>query len=186
MNVDGLREPHPFTIAAAPSADGRITFVIRALGDFTNKLVSQIEPGMHAEVYAPYGRFERKPDCSREIWIGGGVGISPFLAWMRDDYSGRFDKVTLFYFFTPGREFPQAAILQRIADERGVEFVSVDSGPNSAEFSSRFGEIVRNSDPGSLDVAVCGPPGLLNAVRLAATESGLSASRIRHELFSFR
>src|SRR5690606_22150498 len=83
MKADGLREPHPFTIASAPSVDGRISFVIRALGDYTTKLIAEVEPGMHADVYAPYGRFERKPECEREIWIGGGVGISPFIAWMR-------------------------------------------------------------------------------------------------------
>src|SRR5690606_13251092 len=121
-----------------PTPDGRITFVIRALGDFTNELISRIEPGMHAQVYAPYGRFERKPECSREVWIGGGVGISPFIAWMRDEQAARFDQVTLFYFFTPGRDFPEVSVLRALSEACGIEFISVSSGPGSPDFVGRF------------------------------------------------
>lgn len=186
MNADGLREPHPFTIASAPSSAGKIRFVIRALGDYTTKLISQIEPGMYADVYAPYGRFERRPDCTREIWIGGGVGISPFLAWMRDDRARRFEQVTLFYFFTEGRVFPDVAVLEAMAKERGIEFVPISTGPGSESFTRRFAEIVKSVDASSLDIAVCGPRGLLDAVRRAAIDHGLRTRDIRHELFAFR
>ena len=186
MKSDGLREPHPFTIASAPSPDGRISFVIRALGDYTTKLIAQVEPGMHADVYAPYGRFERKPECKREIWIGGGVGISPFIAWMRDGDADRFEQVTLFYFFTPGRVFPDVTVLEAMARDRGIEFVPISAGPSSEEFTRRFGEIAESVDGSQLDIAVCGPRGLLDAVRRAASAHGLRGGNVRHELFAFR
>lgn len=186
MKVDGLREPHPFTIASAPSSSGRISFVIRALGDYTTRLVSRVEPGMYADVYAPHGRFERKPECNREIWIGGGVGISPFLAWMRDEEADGFDQVTLFYFFTPARGFPDVAVLEAMAQERGIEFVPVSTGPASEIFTRRFEEILRDVDVSSLDIAVCGPKGLLDAVRRAADVRGIPGRLVRHELFAFR
>lgn len=186
MKADGLREPHPFTIASAPSADGRISFVIRALGDYTTKLIAEVEPGMHADVYAPYGRFERKSECEREIWIGGGVGISPFIAWMRDGEADRFEQVTLFYFFTPGRTFPDVSVLEAMARDRGIEFVPVSAGPSSEAFTRRFGQIAQSVDASRLDIAVCGPRGLLDAVRRAASDHGLRSGAIRHELFAFR
>lgn len=185
MKADGLREPHPFTIASAPSADGRISFVIRALGDYTTKLIAQVEPGMHADVYAPYGRFERKTGCEREIWVGGGVGISPFIAWMRDDKADSFHQVTLFYFFTPGRAFPDVSVLSTMAKEKGIEFVPISEGPSSVSFTQRFGELVQRVKPSQLDIAVCGPRGLLDAVRRLAHDHGVHGS-IRHELFAFR
>lgn len=186
MNVDGLREPHPFTIASGPREDGRISFVIRALGDYTTELVSRVEPGMHADVYAPYGRFERKPDCAHEIWIGGGVGISPFIAWLRDEEATGFDRVTLFYFFTPGRAFPEVDVLKEMAEKRGIEFIPVSAGPNSEMFTRRFAELVTGADKASLDIAVCGPKGLLGAIRARAENHGFPARLIRHELFAFR
>jgi hypothetical protein len=59
----------------------------------------------------PYGHFKRLLASKREVWIGGGIGISPFIAWLTDQSAKGFDKVTLFYFFTPGREFPSVAVL---------------------------------------------------------------------------
>ncbi|AKH44318.1 putative ferric reductase [Altererythrobacter atlanticus] len=186
MKADGLREPHPFTIASAPTPEGKITFVIRALGDYTTRLIAQVEPGMHADVYAPYGRFRRKPECEREIWIGGGVGISPFIAWLNDKEAERFEQVTLFYFFTPGRVFPDVSVLEEMARERGIEFVPISTGPKSEDFTARFAEIVRAADASQVDIAVCGPQGLLDSIRRAAREQGLRDRNIRYELFAFR
>ena len=42
------------------------------------------------------------------------------------------------------------------------------------------------ADPSTLDIAVCGPKGLLHAVRQAARDRGLPDRLIRHELFAFR
>ncbi|MDQ2640008.1 MAG: hypothetical protein M3Y79_05460 [Pseudomonadota bacterium] len=39
---------------------------------------------MQAEIHEPSGRFTRHAGAAREIWIDGGVGISPFLAWLTD------------------------------------------------------------------------------------------------------
>src|SRR5690606_33991887 len=89
MKVDGLREPHPFTIASAGRADGPVAFLIRSLGDYTHQLIRAVQPGMHADIYGPYGRFLRPAQAARELWIAGGVGISPFVAWLDDESTGR-------------------------------------------------------------------------------------------------
>lgn len=186
MKHEGLREPHPFTIASGSGGDGRVDFVIRALGDYTTRLVSQVRPGMRADVFAPYGRFVRNPDAPREAWIGGGVGISPFIAWLQDRSAGGFDKVTLFYFYTPGREFPELPVMQAMARERGIELVGVAGGPGDPAFVERFAELCREHGPRSVDVAFCGPKGLLGHVRAALVANGVPAKNLRHELFEFR
>src|SRR5690606_24262824 len=126
---DGLREPHPYTIASAAGAAGRIAFMVRALGDYTARTVRQVQPGLLADVYAPFGRFRRKPDGRTEIWIAGGVGITPFLAWLHDDAPAPSVPVALFDFTTPGRELPGAIDLPALAQARGVELMEVTTGP---------------------------------------------------------
>ena len=96
MKEDGLREPHPFTIASGNRPDGQVEFLIRSLGDYTQKLIAETRIGMRANIYAPYGCFKRRMEAKREVWIGGGVGISPFVAWLKDETAGGFDKVTFF------------------------------------------------------------------------------------------
>ena len=186
MHQQGLREPHPFTIASGSGGDGRVDFVVRALGDYTTRLVSQVRPGMRADVFAPYGRFQRHPDAPREVWIGGGVGISPFIAWLRDEAAGHFDKVTLFYFHTPGREFPSMPVLQAMAGARGAELVGVPGGPDDPAFHDRFAAICRDAGAAAVDVVFCGPTGLLEHVRGAMQANGVPAGHLRHELFEFR
>jgi hypothetical protein len=106
LQVEGLRAPHPFTLAGAPDADGRVVFMIRALGAHTRRLVDRAAVGMHAVVHGPFGRFKRRTHSAGELWIAGGVGISPFLAWLDDPHAIGLERVHLFYFYTPGAAFP--------------------------------------------------------------------------------
>ena len=41
-------------------------------------------------------------------------------------------------------------------------------------------------DTAKLDIAVCGPAGLLNHIRVLAVANGVEPEKIRHELFVFR
>lgn len=189
LQHDGLREPHPFTIASAGRPDGRIAFVVRALGDYTTRLVVQAAPGMYAQVYAPFGRFERPPGAAREIWIAGGVGITPFIAWLQDrdaDGGGAGGRVTLFHFHTPGRELPDGVDLDGMARRSGVELVPVVGGPDDPAFVQRFAAIATGPDAAGLDISFCGPQGLLRRVRARMREHGLDPARLHHERFEFR
>jgi predicted ferric reductase len=186
IKEEGLREPHPFTIASGGGADGHIHFLIRSLGDYTRKLVSEVSVGMHADIYAPYGRFERRFESKREIWIGAGVGISPFIAWLKDRSAEAFDTVTLFYFFTAGREFPSIEVLDDIARQRGAEFIPISAGAASPEFTRRFAEIAVSAGPAAVDVAFCGPKGLLIQIRAQMRNNGIPGVNLRYEYFEFR
>jgi predicted ferric reductase len=77
----GLSEPHPFTIASAPRADGALTLSIKALGGWTRRLPGALRTGMTVHVEGPYGRFDFRKGGARQIWLAGGIGITPFLAW---------------------------------------------------------------------------------------------------------
>lgn len=186
MKEEGLREPHPFTIASRGGADRRVHFVIRNLGDYTQKLAREVRPGMHAEIYAPFGRFERPQNAATEAWVAGGVGIAPFIAWLTDESAADLGKATLYYFYTPGREFPRAESLEELAGRRGASFLAVPGGPSSVDFRQSFAEIVKRSGPDGLVVSFCGPRGLLRAVRSIMREHGVPESKLRFEYFEFR
>ncbi|WP_414703835.1 ferredoxin reductase family protein [Povalibacter sp.] len=183
---DGLREPHPFTIASGNDPNGHVHFVIRSLGDYTQRLIDETKIGMRVDVYAPWGRFKRPATAKREIWIGGGVGISPFIAWLSDRSAPGFDRVTLFYFFSPGRDFPSIDVLTDMAGQRGLELVPISNGPGSPGFTTRFDEIVRGAGADAVEISFCGPKGLLQVIRARMSELGIPMSNLRHEYFEFR
>ena len=184
LKESGLREPHPFTIANAPSDTGHLHFVIRALGDYTKKLNEQAKVGMLADIYAPYGNFKRIPNAEREIWIGAGVGISPFISWQTDKTNGHFERVTLIYCFDPARVFPSVERMQEMTDQSGVNFVANPSGSNAMAETVR--QIASEVDPKQIQISFCGPKGLLERVQELMKENGIPAKNIHYEFFDFR
>lgn len=184
IKEDGLREPHPFTIASGRG--GNVHFVIRDLGDYTRKLTHETTVGMHADIYAPFGRFARPVHGKKEIWIAGGVGISPFLAWLTADDAQDLSRATLFYFFTPGREFPSAGRVAELARQANAQFVPVSSGPNAPEFTECLERIVREVGAPNVQVAFCGPKGLLEHVRKELRRLAVPESNLHFEYFEFR
>ncbi|KFC09477.1 putative oxidoreductase [Trabulsiella guamensis ATCC 49490] len=74
------KEPHPFTIASSPDNPCMLRFVIKALGDDTWRLFTDLRQGDTAEVEGPYGCFDFTSSAKRQIWVAGGIGITPFLS----------------------------------------------------------------------------------------------------------
>lgn len=75
----GLREPHPFTLSQLGS-DGQVTFCIQPAGDFTRRLRETLQPGDSLKIEGGYGRFDFRRGGAQQIWLAGGIGITPFLA----------------------------------------------------------------------------------------------------------
>ena len=184
MQQKGLREPHPFTIASANAANGQIEFVIRGLGDYTKTLCECAKIGMRADIYAPFGRFNRPAKAEQEIWIGAGVGISPFISWLQDPDGKDFAKATLVYCSNPSRAFPPPEHLQAMAKQRGAQFVSNTSGLEPLAETLR--EAVAQTEPHKIQVSFCGPKGLLAKVREMMTANRIPQTNLHTELFEFR
>ena len=78
------KEQHPFTISSHPyNYSLRVT--IKGLGDYTNDLNTKLRVGDAALIEGPYGHFSsRYIKESDQIWIAGGIGITPFLSIAKD------------------------------------------------------------------------------------------------------
>ena len=76
-------EPHPFTISSAPNED-RLRLTMKVLGDWTRKVREELHPGGEVIVRGPYGRFDASTaECRKQVWIAGGIGLTPFLSKLR-------------------------------------------------------------------------------------------------------
>lgn len=184
MRQKGLREPHPFTIASAGGPNGQVEFIIRGLGDYTKKLCECAKAGMLATIYAPYGRFKRVSQAEREIWVGAGVGISPFISWLQDPNGKEFKKATLVYCFTPSRVFPPSEELESMTAMRGVQFVRNTGG--TEQLAETLREAAAQTEPHKIQVSFCGPKGLLAKVYELMEINRIPKANLQFELFEFR
>ena len=84
VGLERFEGSHPFTIASADHGDRSLSFQIKALGDYTRQLASRVAVGQAVTIEGPYGRFVlgRQDHTARQIWIAGGIGVTPFLAWL--------------------------------------------------------------------------------------------------------
>ncbi len=184
VTFDEREGPHPFTISSAWQGDGKLMFLIKALGDYTRTLAASLKAGDTVTVEGPYGRFQFDGEARRQIWIGGGIGISPFVARLKQlaqQPDGR--EIDLFHATS---EVDETALqrLQVYAQAAGVRLHLLVSGRDGR----LTGERLRERVPQWRDAEVwfCGPAAFGDAIRTDLCGQGLPAARFHQELFELR
>jgi len=92
------KEIHPFTITSHPSEE-KLSFAIKVLGDYTTTL-NKLKVKDITQVWGPHGRFADKFLKTNKdmIFIGGGIGIAPFLNMIKEAKRKTGTKnISLFY-----------------------------------------------------------------------------------------
>ncbi|MBV1800197.1 ferric reductase-like transmembrane domain-containing protein [Siccirubricoccus sp. G192] len=190
---DEAEEAHPCTIASAwnPS-EHRLTFITKELGDFTRRLPEALRVGQPVKVEGPYGCFTFDDNRTRQIWIGGGIGITPFIARMkqlamdRQAYSGRPRSQAIDLFHTTA-DYSEEAIGKLTADAEaaGVRLHVLHDTRDGRLTGDRIREAVPDWQEAS--VWFCGPAGFGDALSKDFASHGLPVTtRFHRELFSMR
>ncbi|NOH14523.1 MAG: hypothetical protein HND51_23030 [Chloroflexi bacterium] len=180
-----LREPHPFTISSAPK-DDTLRFTIKSSGDWTNHLVNHLEPGMKAAVHGGFGEFNCEAGKEEQVWIAGGIGVTPFLSWMRDPEILHQRKINLFYSVRGNSDALFWEEIEQAA--RANNSLSADIRYSSAEGSYSVDEILEKSGGVAKDKEyyLCGPIGMTEAFSSQLKGLGVPANQIHYEEFNFR
>jgi predicted ferric reductase len=173
FSMRGLAEPHPFTIASSPD-EPVLRFMIRNLGDWTERLGDKVRPGIRVVVEGPYGRLHPLPSrpVGEVVWIAGGVGITPFVgaATSRDRADGPAPH--LFYCVKSRDDAPGLAAL-RTANCEGRIILHLHASNNGSRL--RADDLVRTFGSGGLrgaHVVMCGPTSLVKSMRGVTRELG--------------
>lgn len=181
----GLREPHPFTISQARD-DGTIQFSIRGLGDFTKYLRDNVQVGDAMTIEGGYGKFDYRLGSTQQIWVAGGIGVTPFLAFCDSITEENNKRIHLYY--CVGKE-EEAVSLERIkaAANRSEKFTfTLFISANDGRFSAS--QIIENSpvDPSSASLWFCGPGPMREAIVGDLKKAGKSPEGVHYEKFEFR
>lgn len=173
---------HPFSIASAPD-EGVIRVAVKALGDYTGQIADLVGPGMPAVIGGPYGRFDRRRGTRRQIWIGAGVGVAPFLSWVRALDDGFDDEVDFYYCATEPAPFADEILA--IAAHHPTLRVHLVVSPRDPRLTPDD-VLPALEDPHGATVFMCGPKPMLRQFAGAFRAAGVRRSRILHEHFDWR
>ncbi|MCG6659131.1 oxidoreductase [Halomonas campisalis] len=181
----GRGEEHPYTIASAPS-DSRLRIGIKDLGDASHALQT-VTPGSRVLIEGPYGEFFGRRFPERDmLWLGGGIGITPFVGGARGLASGASAEghVHLFYLANgPDRAYYQEE-LERIAEAEAAFAFTQHYSRERGRLDEAF---LREHCPDftEREIYVCGPPAMNAYLQRLLAGQGIPASRIHSEVFDF-
>lgn len=176
---------HPYTIASAWNpVDQRLVFITKALGDHTGHLREKLQHGMPVTVEGPYGCFDFEDEQPHQIWVGAGIGITPFIARLKQRAVAPDGKtIDLFH---PTADFDKTAMSHLAEDAATADVhlhVLVDGKDGRLN-----GERIRNAVPQwrLASIWFCGPPGFGHSLREDFMAHGLQPERFHQELFQMR
>jgi predicted ferric reductase len=182
----GMAEAHPFTIASAPNADGLVRFGIKALGGWTRRLPERLAPGQRLRVEGPYGRFVFRKRVRRQVWLAGGIGITPFLAWAEALTDADQQDIALVWVVTTRDEAYAAERLAAIAARHPGLTVQIVASAEDGRLTAQ-GLIERVPFPlRDSELFYCGPAGLRDAIVSGLQAAGQRPRRVHHEAFELR
>lgn len=181
----GWSEPHPFTISSAPDED-RLRFTMKVLGDWTRKVREELQPGGEVQVRGPYGLFDTTKAGNKQIWLAGGIGLTPFLSSLRAMKPGDKRQIHLVY---AAREESEAIFLEEIRT-RAAELGNVTLVPlfsDAGDFARVDIMKQKLPDPlASYDYFMCGPKPMVSNLMADLKKEGVARRQIHTEAFEFR
>ncbi|MEE9376045.1 MAG: ferric reductase-like transmembrane domain-containing protein [Rhizobiaceae bacterium] len=185
LKKKGLGEPHPFSISGRDK-DGALNFSIKASGDFTKRLHEQAEVGDKMLVEGGYGRFKFSPKHPRQLWLAGGIGITPLLAMAQNLDSSLEQEVCLVHCVRSEDEaVQQEMLLRKAAEVKNFAYAFYTSENNGHMNAEKLKDLVGFELDGAL-MMFCGPPPLRSAIEKGLKAMGKTFSSTKFELFEFR
>lgn len=180
------QEPHPFTIASSGDSPQTLRFAIKSLGDFTAELANRLQVGQPVTIEGPYGEFRFDAPGTRQIWVAGGIGITPFLA--RLDYlaaRGGRDQPIDFWYATRSDQptsFPQS--LEQLCQQCGVTFHHLDSSRQAYLTAATLHEAVGSF--AAVSIWFCGPSAFANCLLNGLAVYGFDKRHFHYDSFTMR
>jgi predicted ferric reductase len=181
------KELHPFSISSSP-VDRDLRVSIRTIGDFTRRLPA-LKSGAHLDVYGPFGGFtsHRFAPFRRLVFIGAGIGITPFLGMLAFELSNRdFRRIWLFYVVRDEQEAVYDSEIREsyLAAESYIDYTLWLTGSRGRITAAQIAaEIAPLQD---YAVMLCGQVRFISDIARQFRALGLSRDRIITEEFEFR
>lgn len=152
------KESHPYSFSSATGNPLKIA--IKELGDYTNK-INSLKVGDLTAIEGPFGAFSfRNFSNKKQVWLAGGVGITPFLSMLRDlsvedsDY-----KIDLYYSVKDESCLAFKDEIEQIASAN--KNLDVKFWNTQKEGFINANAVKKNTpDLMQRDILICGPPKL--------------------------
>ncbi len=195
IQIPGQVEHRSFSMAAPPSPDGLLEFIIKRYpgGHFSGLLEDKLVVGDLLELTGPYGTFTLRASSDRRlIFAAGGAGMAPMLALLRQLAEAHSERAITFYYGarTEADLISRAELAElgeRLPQLRFVECLSQSWPDGWNEATTGFVHDVVERHEAALsdcDVYLCGPPPMIDAALGLLAGAGVPQEQIHYDKFT--
>ena len=187
-----MRE-HPFSISSSAELEGKLSFTIKELGDFTRR-IKDAPKGLRVYVDGPYGAFsfDRHPAAPGFVFIAGGIGIAPIMSMLRT-LADRRDIRKHVLFFAGGNldKLTFYEELVKLKKRLSLQIVFVLEKPDPdwrGERGFLTGAMFDRNLPENkhdLEYFICGPVPMIHLAERELNNLGIPLHHLHSELFDF-
>jgi benzoate/toluate 1,2-dioxygenase reductase subunit len=188
--VPGSDQRRSYSFSSPPGAEAH-SFLVRDIprGLMSTFLREKARPGTEMEFIGPSGSFYLRQIRRPLLFLAGGTGLAPFLSMLgKIAETGSPQPIHMVYGVTNDPDLVAVeqleAFARRIPD---FTFTTCVAAGDSAH--PRKGYVTHHIEPGHLnggevDIYLCGPPAMVEAVRDWLGEQGVTPAAFYYEKFS--
>jgi benzoate/toluate 1,2-dioxygenase reductase subunit len=188
--VPGTEQRRSYSVSSPPSAEA-LGFLVRDIppGVMSTYLRERAMPGAPVEFIGPAGSFYLREIKRPLLLLAGGTGLAPFLSMLgKIAEIGSAYPIHLGYGVTNDVDLVAVERLEEFAAKiPGFTFLTSVAAEDSAH--PRKGYVTAHIEAGHLngsdvDVYLCGPPPMVDAVRVWLAEQRVTPANFYYEKFS--
>ena len=188
--VPGTDQRRSYSFSSTPGTDA-LSFLVRDIprGRMSTWLREAATPGTTLELVGPAGSFYLRDVGRPLLFLAGGTGLAPFLSMLgKLAEKGADQPIHLVYGVTNDADLVEVARLEGFAARiPGFTFATCVASEASAH--PRKGYVTAHIEPahlngGDVDIYLCGPPPMVDAVRTWLSAQGIAPANFYYEKFS--
>ncbi|CAM3924555.1 Toluate 1,2-dioxygenase electron transfer component [Pseudomonas reidholzensis] len=190
LKVPGSEQSRAYSFSSL-AKDGEVSFLIRNVpgGLMSSFLTSLAKAGDSMSLAGPLGSFYLRPIQRPLLLLAGGTGLAPFTAMLEKiAEAGSEHPLHLIYGVTNDFDLVELDRLQALA-ARIPNFTYSACVANPASEYPHKGYVTQHIEPrhlndGDVDVYLCGPPPMVEAVSQYIREQGITPANFYYEKFA--
>jgi benzoate/toluate 1,2-dioxygenase reductase subunit len=189
IDVPGSGQHRSYSFSSAPG-ESTISFLIKRInGGVMSTWLESAQPGSKVELTGPLGSFYLRAVERPLLFLAGGTGLAPFLSMLEVlARTNSQQKVHLIYGVTRDLDLVQVEAIEAYAARLpNFSFITVVADADSTH--PRKGWVTQHLpadalNDGDVDVYLCGPPPMVDAVRKHFDDTGVKPNSFHYEKFT--
>lgn len=190
LGVPGSSHHRAYSFSSKPGA-GEASFLIRNVpgGLMSRWLTDEAKPGARMSFIGPNGSFFLRPVTRPVLMLAGGTGLAPLLSMLEVLADmGLAGPVHLIYGITRDADLVEVERIEALA-ARMPSFtwsVTVADPDSAAPLKGYVTHHLTDAhlNAGDVDIYLCGPPPMVEAVRVFLRDKGVQPAHFHYEKFS--